>query len=251
MIKFFRKIRQKLLSENKFSKYVMYAIGEITLVVIGIIIALWLNNLNQNRIESQERSKLKTSLKEELLENKASFKKYEDFVNECHKKIIAVLEVSAGQNTEINMDSLRAYLIEMIPLNSLEINQSRINSAKASGKFGLLTSEESAAIAIYETALDNYKNADNFQKSYIEDYMPVLLKFSRVAYDHKQFFPDIVYPEHPQYTLSDQDLVSFLKTTETYEKLNFVLFDVMLDIVWLRKLGSDIDKTIDILNSKE
>jgi hypothetical protein len=36
MIKFFRKIHQKLLSENKFSKYLLYAIGEIVLVVIGM-----------------------------------------------------------------------------------------------------------------------------------------------------------------------------------------------------------------------
>jgi hypothetical protein len=47
MIKFFRKIRQKLLSENKFSKYLIYAIGEIVLVVIGILIALSINNWNE------------------------------------------------------------------------------------------------------------------------------------------------------------------------------------------------------------
>ncbi|BAO76554.1 DUF6090 family protein [Winogradskyella sp. PG-2] len=50
MIKFFRNIRQKSLSENKFSKYLIYAIGEIILVVIGILIALWINNENQERI---------------------------------------------------------------------------------------------------------------------------------------------------------------------------------------------------------
>ena len=49
MIKFFRKIRQKLLSENKFSKYLIYAIGEIVLVVIGILIALQVNNWNEQR----------------------------------------------------------------------------------------------------------------------------------------------------------------------------------------------------------
>ena len=47
MIKFFRKIRQKLVSENKFSKYLIYAIGEIILVVIGILIALQINNWNE------------------------------------------------------------------------------------------------------------------------------------------------------------------------------------------------------------
>ncbi|MFY0602690.1 MAG: hypothetical protein JXQ93_01990 [Flavobacteriaceae bacterium] len=50
MIKFFRKIRQKLLSENKFSKYLIYAVGEIILVVIGILIALQVNTVNQNKL---------------------------------------------------------------------------------------------------------------------------------------------------------------------------------------------------------
>jgi hypothetical protein len=39
MIKFFKKIRQNMLTEKKFSKYLIYAIGEIILVVIGILIA--------------------------------------------------------------------------------------------------------------------------------------------------------------------------------------------------------------------
>jgi hypothetical protein len=52
MIKFFRKIRQKMLTENKFSKYLLYAFGEIILVVIGILIALSINNWNTNRINN-------------------------------------------------------------------------------------------------------------------------------------------------------------------------------------------------------
>lgn len=49
MIKFFRKIRQNLLSEGKTGKYLKYAIGEIFLVVIGILIALQINNWNEDR----------------------------------------------------------------------------------------------------------------------------------------------------------------------------------------------------------
>jgi len=51
MIKFFRHIRKSLLSENKLNKYLIYAIGEIVLVVIGILIALQINNWNEERIE--------------------------------------------------------------------------------------------------------------------------------------------------------------------------------------------------------
>ncbi|MEZ2414518.1 DUF6090 family protein [Muriicola sp. E247] len=49
MIKFFRKIRQNLLNKNKVGKYLLYAIGEVLLVVIGILIALQLNNQNELR----------------------------------------------------------------------------------------------------------------------------------------------------------------------------------------------------------
>jgi len=49
MIKFFRKIRQKSIAENKFTNYFKYAIGEIVLVVLGILIALQINNWNDQR----------------------------------------------------------------------------------------------------------------------------------------------------------------------------------------------------------
>ncbi len=49
MIKFFRKIRYDLMEKNKTGKYLKYAIGEIVLVVIGILIALQINNANENR----------------------------------------------------------------------------------------------------------------------------------------------------------------------------------------------------------
>ena len=58
MIKFFRKIRQNLLSEGKTGKYLKYAIGEIVLVVIGILIALQLNSWKEE-IKAKEEERLK------------------------------------------------------------------------------------------------------------------------------------------------------------------------------------------------
>ena len=54
MIKFFRKIRQKLLTENKISRYLIYAIGEIILVVVGILLALSINNWNNEQNRQKE-----------------------------------------------------------------------------------------------------------------------------------------------------------------------------------------------------
>src|SRR5210317_331527 len=66
MIKFFRKIRQQLLSENKFSKYLLYAFGEIILVVIGILIALQINNWNTARKDKEFEVKMLLEIKKAL-----------------------------------------------------------------------------------------------------------------------------------------------------------------------------------------
>ncbi|MAL60223.1 MAG: hypothetical protein CMC14_09260 [Flavobacteriaceae bacterium] len=71
MIKFFRKIRQNLLLEGKTGKYLKYAIGEIILVVIGILIALQINNWNESRKQSIAEKEFITSLKNDLKEDKA------------------------------------------------------------------------------------------------------------------------------------------------------------------------------------
>ena len=49
MIKFFRKIRQKLLGKGKIRRYLVYALGEILLVMIGILLALQVNNWNEEK----------------------------------------------------------------------------------------------------------------------------------------------------------------------------------------------------------
>ena len=71
MIKFFRKIRQNLLSEGKNGKYFKYAVGEIILVVIGILIALSINNWNEKRkdrlIENQILDEMLISLKSDKM----------------------------------------------------------------------------------------------------------------------------------------------------------------------------------------
>jgi hypothetical protein len=72
MIKFLRKIRQKLFAENKFGKYIIYAIGEIALVVIGILIALSVNNNNEERklqkLETKSLQELKRALALDLID---------------------------------------------------------------------------------------------------------------------------------------------------------------------------------------
>lgn len=69
MLRFFRHLRQRLLTESKFSKYLLYAIGELGLIVLGILIALYLDGLNAEKQEREVETELLTELKSNLQSN--------------------------------------------------------------------------------------------------------------------------------------------------------------------------------------
>ena len=81
MIKNFRKIRQKLLSEKKFSKYLLYAVGEIILVVVGILIALSINNWNDERKDNLKGKNILQQLKTEFKRDSIDLSNYVKLTN--------------------------------------------------------------------------------------------------------------------------------------------------------------------------
>jgi len=91
MIKFFRHIRQNLIMENRTSQYLKYAIGEIVLVVIGILIALQINNWNENRKLNDQFFSILKSVREDLKTDTIIATQvitYYDTVNKYSLKII-------------------------------------------------------------------------------------------------------------------------------------------------------------------
>lgn len=89
MIKFFRKIRYNLMETGKTGKYLKYAIGEIVLVVIGILIALQINNWNEKRKDSMKENHIVKSLYNELLDNS-------DYTQERMQELSSYIEGSAN-----------------------------------------------------------------------------------------------------------------------------------------------------------
>ena len=113
MIGFFRKIRRQLADDNKPLKYMRYAVGEIVLVVIGILIALQVNNWNEDYKESRAIKNVLYEIKEDLIQDKAELERNieirtEDF--EAQKRIINVLETNRGFNENVRSDLGRIHL---------------------------------------------------------------------------------------------------------------------------------------------
>lgn len=107
MIKLFRHIRKNLLNEGKTYKYLKYAIGEIVLVVIGILIALGINNWNEERKESAAIKNVLVEIKDDLIQDKAELEfkilqRTEDF--EAQNRIITALLTKSEFNDNIRSD---------------------------------------------------------------------------------------------------------------------------------------------------
>jgi hypothetical protein len=107
MIKLFRNIRQNLLAEGKTKRYLKYAIGEIILVVIGILIALQVNDWNENRKFISEKQRIVNELQKAFINNKMVLKERIEALENANANVITILS-HTGQNfsNQKNWDSI-------------------------------------------------------------------------------------------------------------------------------------------------
>jgi hypothetical protein len=142
MIKFFRKIRQQMLKENKTSKYLLYAIGEIILVVIGILIALQINKWNESKINQQTEIEFIIGLKKDLNQDKL---KLESCIKNVENNIEAqhFLTSELPTNYKINKKKLDSvFLVFLTPLKSFFPVSGTFDASVSSGNMALFKNKE-------------------------------------------------------------------------------------------------------------
>ena len=175
MLRFFRQIRQRLLTDNKFSKYLLYAVGEILLVVIGILIALQFNTWSEERKLSEERLNILKNLKIDLENDIKNYNKNIgrlELRNDIANEMLALLEHVPSELD--SSDTVRKLLI----LGYIEDHNpsfATYNEIQGSGKLGLLTSNElKTGLADYRSDFENFKLIDNNWKEDIKDYERIM-----------------------------------------------------------------------------
>ena len=139
MIKLFRKIRQDLLSEGKLGKYLKYAIGEIVLVVIGILIALSLNNWNETR-------KNRVTESEYYCKLLADFELDRQNIAELYKEAEHKIETSKRLLLDLNAkDKDKSFLLnnylQALRTNAFAPSKVAMTDLISSGKLNLLTND--------------------------------------------------------------------------------------------------------------
>ncbi len=248
MIKFFRKIRQDLLSKGKTGKYFKYAVGEILLVVIGILIALWINNLNIDNQKDNERLGLIINLKQELNENLSQFNERTQLLMDTNNNLIKVLNFSAGIPSNISIDSLRSYVTNALILETALLNNSRLSSAKSSGTISLLSEDITTALTDYETSITNYRQfIDNTTLVFDDEWSKTIIRLNSLENIHNMFYPDTKVSTHPELALDDTAFIDYLKDPEIYSLLHKYYTKYMVEKLWLGELKFRINFALETI----
>lgn len=168
MLRFFRTLRHKLLEEDNFRKYVWYAVGEILLVVIGILIALQINNWNEARKDNQRKAQYVQSLLTDLRQDALELEEEISILNEDY--IFQSNLISRLSNSSATIDTaLQIARYEFHPFfdPSNELNRNTISTLIATGDINLFSeTDKNALLALNKIQIDGIaylnKNADIF-----------------------------------------------------------------------------------------
>ena len=155
MIKFFRKIRLKLLSQNKLGKYLLYAVGEIVLVMVGILLALQVNNWNEQRKNTIQEEQI---LKELVINLQTNLEEFERNIK-IQKNRIRHIDVLLDhiENDKPYNDSLS--FRRLLYLEQITISTSAYQSLKSIGLKNIQS--ESLRMEIIQLMEMTYPNVIN------------------------------------------------------------------------------------------
>lgn len=176
MFRFFRKLRQRLFAGNKFSTYLVTALGEILLVVLGILIALQVDNWNQQRSEMREEQRLLTKLAEDLQNDIAQLEVNIRSARERRAKTDTLLDILADPE---QFETAR-FLEIVYPLfieSHFEVNSGTFDESLASGTIRYIRGDSlrQQTFEYYRDAKLSYADQNTLKMTY-EQILPQIVR---------------------------------------------------------------------------
>ncbi|MGB5377768.1 DUF6090 family protein [Muriicola sp.] len=236
MIKFFRRIRQSLLAENKASKYLLYAFGEIVLVVIGILFALQINTWNQDRLNKIEQNEMLSKLHIEFKANKNVLYAYRVAEDKAITASIELINLIGASEKELSNHNLDSLLYESFPSNEIAFANNAVNNIVQNGRLSLLQ-DETIATLLYE-----WNSLSEIRK----------IRFEKLdSWNNEQFIPFLL----PYISFKEMDSNANYRWAGTskvkpdyYRLFQKIEFENLLDnSLWLHKQVFDRLEETDVL----
>lgn len=222
MIKFFRRIRQQLLVEGKFSKYLLYAFGEIILVVLGILIALQVNNWNENRKGLHKRNAYTKSLLKELKQDTTNFKENTKFIQNEMEVLKGFHERLESESATIDtMKQIARYEFHMVIDNKKNYNNNTLKALQTSSEIQLYPKHIQELIL--ELMAVQEENNDLIEL-YLADYLQAVQAQSLLATRPEKYNYFGIHDKFKSKTWDAVDEVEFITVFDNFlnTKLDFL-----------------------------
>jgi hypothetical protein len=233
MIKFFRHIRRSLIQENKMGKYFKYAIGEILLVVIGILIALQINNWNEHKksikVEKTYYCKIAENLQVDIKNIDSSLVTIDKRLESSKRLLKNLLKVQKDKENIFKdfIPTFRYY--KFIP------TKAAIVDITSSGKLEKLRNQ-----MLKKRILSHYTEQDNARQIIDINYNALIEKLFKI-----ERFADFGFQEVPQYQyIFDEELQGLLSSRPWQKKPNDELFIMLKDITILNMIQAEREKEL-------
>jgi len=199
MIKFFRQIRRNLMEQNKTGKYFKYAIGEIVLVVIGILIALGINNWNEHRKDLEKEKNISVNLQQEFSQNLKLIDIILEEVNNNEQACFTLMEYMNQVIDETKSKTIDSLIYWAIEHNSFNPSNSTYTEILNTGKIELVQNKKlKTSLFDWSRELEENKATHYIFEKWIEEgILPYLSKnialknidmYGALAWDKKSEF---------------------------------------------------------------
>jgi len=238
------------MEKNKTGKYFKYAIGEIILVVIGILIALQINNWNENRKLNNEKHEFLLTLQQEVEGNRSRLNNYLPYVRKNTELLIKVLNYSAEKDNTISIDSLRSYTANMILVEEPIINTSILEASKASGKYSLIGIELSSQLTLFESHLRTFEYVLRELSFLSEGSNELVITFSNLQPYHNLEFSNEPLKMHPSFKKSDKELIAYIKSKRIYSEIHKNYMSSFFQYDLLNRLKNDMENINSLINDE-
>ena len=176
MLRFFRSIRKKLIEQDNIRKYLLYAVGEILLVVIGILIALQVNNWNEERLENQKEEKIISRLHTEFTNNHEELLITLARIDSSRTALEVLLDLEKnGFESDKSVDEWNHILFNSLQTPTWNPSSYVLSDLKNGGRISSLNDEELVKLLfswerLYDNAVENTSNFKRILEIYL-DYM--------------------------------------------------------------------------------
>ena len=181
MFKFFRRIRQQLVQENNFRKYLVYAVGEIVLVVIGILIALSINNWKASIDKEKLEKGLYADLIEELQIDLGEIHGNKDYNSWFLSRYRLGSEIIQNDTARLLVDTLAIIATELTKFSDFKNEGSAYQKLTVSGKIDLISDNEILNALQNLSILYTYINRiEKNQADFMYSIVPKITEYVRV-----------------------------------------------------------------------